>query len=58
MELTDLVRKVRATEYDMGWFCYKCERLVHWNEKSYVVNGHNYCYDCATKFLREGAKVN
>lgn len=49
MDIEDLERRKCATEWDMGWFCDKCDKLVHWKTKSYVVNGENFCQECARK---------
>ena len=30
MDIENLERRKCATEWDMGWFCCKCECLKHW----------------------------
>ena len=47
MDINEVPRKKMATEWDMGWFCDKCEKLVHWKTKSYEVNGQHLCRECA-----------
>ena len=49
MNINDLPREKRATEWDMGWFCDKCYKLVHWKTKSYKHNGQHLCRECAEK---------
>ena len=51
MTIDDCPRKKWASEWDGGWFCYKCERLMHWKTKAYVICGHGYCRMCAEKIL-------
>lgn len=43
-----------ATEWDMGWFCDKCEKLKHWKSKGYKLGKKIYCYDCAVKIAKGG----
>ena len=52
MNINEVPRKKMATEWDMGWFCDKCERLVHWKTKSYEVNGEHLCRECAERALK------
>lgn len=49
-------RKQVATEWDMGWFCDKCDSLNHWKTKAYIVNDKHYCEKCAKEFERKEAK--
>ena len=42
-------RKQVATQWDMGWFCVKCDKLHHWKELAYMVNHRPYCEECAKK---------
>ena len=51
MNINDIPRKKIATEWDSGWFCDKCDALVHWKTKSYVVNNKHLCRKCAEKTL-------
>ena len=52
MNINEVPRKKMATEWDMGWFCDKCERLVYWKTKSYEVNGQHLCRECAERALK------
>ena len=52
MSINEVPRKKMATEWDMGWFCDKCEKLVHWKTKSYEVNGQHLCRECAERELK------
>ena len=47
MKLIDLERKQCACEWDMGWFCSKCEKLVHWKTKAYILGKQKLCVTCA-----------
>lgn len=51
MTIDNCPREKWASEWDGGWFCYKCERLAHWKTKAYVICGHGYCRMCAEKIL-------
>lgn len=44
-------RRKCATEWDGGWFCDNCKRLVHWKKKSYVIENKNCCEECAKNYL-------
>ena len=52
MDINKVPRKKMATEWDMGWFCDRCEKLVHWKTKSYEVNGQHLCRECAERALK------
>jgi hypothetical protein len=47
MGLKDIERKKVAQEWDMGWFCDKCDTLVSWKTKAYMIDNRKYCRDCA-----------
>ena len=51
-------RKQVASEWDMGWFCYKCEKLSSWKTKAYVstTSGHYYCAECANRIKKSREK--
>ena len=51
MNINDIPRKRVATEWDGGWFCDKCDALVHWKTKSYIINNKHLCRKCAEKAL-------
>lgn len=53
------VEKVRcATEQDMGWFCTKCETLVHWKVRAYhIIGSKQYlCEKCYRELERKEKK--
>lgn len=52
MRIEDFERKKVATEWDMGWFCYKCDGLHSWRSKAFVYNGKPYCQECAQKMCK------
>lgn len=56
MELQNIKREQWATEWDGGWFCYKCDCLVHWKTKAYMINGKPLCKKCAEKYAERGNK--
>lgn len=49
MKVEELERRKCATEWDMGWFCDECERLVHWKKKAYILGKKKLCRACAEK---------
>lgn len=51
MKIEDLERKKMATEWDMGWFCDDCEKLVHWKTEAYIIGKKCLCQNCAEKKL-------
>ena len=53
MTLNDIPREQVATEWDMGWFCWKCESLVSWRTKAFMINNKAHCCECAKKYLKE-----
>ena len=57
MNINNIPRKKVATEWDGGWFCDKCEALVHWKTKSYVINNKHLCRNCAEKILDKSKQV-
>lgn len=56
MNVNDLPRKKVATEWDSGWFCDKCEKLIHWKKKAYIINNRTYCRECAEEILNKERK--
>lgn len=42
-----------ATEWDMGWFCCKCECLKHWKTEAYILHGRYYCKECYEKTFKK-----
>ena len=52
MRIEDFECKKVATEWDMGWFCYKCDGLHSWKSKAFVYNGKPYCQECAQKMCK------
>lgn len=52
MNINELPHKKMATEWDMGWFYDKCEKLVSWKTKSYEHNGQSLCRECAERALK------
>lgn len=56
MNVNDLPRERVATEWDGGWFCDKCERLIHWKKKAYIINNRSYCRECAEEILNKERK--
>lgn len=53
MTLNEIPRKEMATEWDMGWFCWNCESLVHWRTKAFMINNKAYCCECAKNYLKK-----
>lgn len=53
MTVDNIERKRWATEWDMGWFCTKCDKLIHWKKKAYVINNKPYCRECSEKILKK-----
>ncbi len=53
MELQNLEQRQCACEWDMGWFCDKCDKLVHWKTKAYILNNEKLCQECAEKALNK-----
>lgn len=51
-------RKYVATEWDMGWFCDRCEKLVSWRTAAYTTGGRKYCQDCAREMCNESKGFN
>ena len=47
MTLNEIPREQVATEWDMGWFCWKCENLISWKTKAFMINNKPYCCECA-----------
>lgn len=45
-------------EWDMAWFCSKCEKMMHWKTKGWynpVIAPHNYyCDECKEKIEKAG----
>ena len=57
LRIEDFEHKYVATEWDHGWFCYKCDELNHWRTKAFVHNGKHYCRQCAERLCgNEGQK--
>lgn len=56
MRIEDFNREKVATEWDGGWFCYKCDKLSHWKTKAFVYNNHPYCQECAQRMCNNDSK--
>ena len=44
-----------ASEWDMAWFCDRCERMIPWKTKGWVDPSspfHAYCNECKEKIER------
>ena len=52
MTLNEIPREQVATEWDMGWFCWKCENLISWKTKAFMINNKPYCCECAKKYVK------
>lgn len=53
------VRHQVATEWDMAWFCDKCDRMIYWKTKGWTNSQYPYrvyCDECKEKIEREGHK--
>lgn len=54
-------RVTAATEWDMAWFCDKCENMNSWREKGWV-NKNNlypnrvYCNKCKEELEKNGLR--
>lgn len=53
MTIEMVERRQVALEWDMGWFCYECDRLNHWKTKAYIINNKPLCRVCAEKVLNQ-----
>lgn len=54
-------KKVKCCcEWDMAWFCSKCEKMMYWKTKGWnnpKVSPHNfYCNECKEKIEKAGYK--
>lgn len=56
MTLNEIPREQVSTEWDMGWFCWKCESLVHWRTKAFMINDKAYCCECAKNYVKNFQK--
>lgn len=48
-----------ASEWDMAWFCDKCEKMMSWKTKGWVDPSspfHAYCNECKEKIERSYKK--
>ena len=52
-------KKNVCAEWDMAWFCDKCEKMIHWKKKGWINSlypNRVYCNECKEKIEREGHK--
>ena len=52
--VNDYERRTVASEWDHGWFYYDCDKLEHWKEKAFIVDGKPHCRCCAEKHAEKG----
>lgn len=53
MNLDNVPKQQGAVEWDMGWFCDRCDTLRHWGEEAYILNNRKYCEDCAKRIIED-----
>ena len=57
MTIQEVERKKVATQWDGGWFCDKCECLVHWKTKAYMFGKQCLCHSCAEEKIKKMNKT-
>lgn len=53
------IKQQIADEWDMAWFCDKCEKMMSWKTKGWVDPSspfHAYCNECKEKIERSYKK--